>query len=648
MRTLKLFGKKRGVAGISMVLSLALVSNMLAPLPLMAYWVDQEYTVIVEEWVDDYEFNGTNWVWVGEHLETHEETYTIPVWVDEGGEDEEEGSDGSTTEPIDTASGNNYFTENRLYVPCPGLPLELDLKYQSIANGPAGILGQGWRHSCEWTLDVQTNDATLCTGAGNRFVFTQGTNGLYQPPRGSKWNLAASGGGHELSLPGGKTYRFGSAGRLATIQDAWGNWVECSYGTNGCLEAATHSNGRQLVFSNQWEAAAGEWRVASIGVLGGESLAFAYNADGQFTQVVEQVGANSHTSSYQYADGYLTNKVNGAGFEYAFGYETGVGGHLNGKGTHLAVDGYYEHDVAYTSTDMTDVTYHMRGLEQVYRYSRDERGLLAARHGPGETVGDAYQRGVRYAYDGDGMDKTEETLFDNGAGATWSRWMQYDDSHNMTNLSVAYGSTNPVPLLSLEYDSVWQLPLAIEDADDLRMEIAYVNGSPWIVKSFHSATNSYDTHLGYTTNGLLRALTNANGHVVAFGYDDMGNRVSIAPQAGPSITNTYNALGFATGAEMLSENGVPTGRATQYVRDAKGRVVQAVFADGLTNSYAYNALGYLMRAIDRAGRATDYAYAPTRRHSSVTKYLEQGGSNVTVRNGYDLDQQMNLLRIAEP
>ncbi len=79
--------------------------------------------------------------------------------------------DGSTTEPIDTANGNNYFTESRLFVPCPGVPLTVDLKYQSITSHPEGRLGEGWVHSYEWSLDIQSSEAVLYTGSGEKKIF---------------------------------------------------------------------------------------------------------------------------------------------------------------------------------------------------------------------------------------------------------------------------------------------------------------------------------------------------------------------------------------------------------------------------------------------------------------------------------------------
>ena len=622
MKTMKYFRRKKRVAEISLVLSVALVLNM--ALPGLVFAQDAGCGC-------------------GYPLEDGECPYCDP-----GGNPDRvervEGGKHATTDPIDTKTGSNYFTEERLSIPCPGISLKLDLKYQSVSSRPdEGLLGKGWLHDYEWSLDVQEDRAVLYTGDGQKYVFIESTGSTYLSPESNNWTLEENGTVYDAGMPGGTVYSFYSTGKLSAIHDAWGNQVNCSYGANDCLETVAHSNGRQLVFSNQWHAANSEWRVASIAVPDGASLTFTFNGDGQFTQVVEQVGSTTYTSRYQYANGVLTNKVNGAGFEYAYEYLAGTS-----RGTSLSVDGYYGHTVDYTAPDTSDVCYDLGGANQVYRYARNDDGTLGTKYGPAHTVAQTTALGTRYSYAENEVDTTEETLFDDATGATWSDWKLYDDAHNVTNQSVSYGTTTPVQQLSTEYDPLWQLPTAFVDAEGSRTETVYTNGSPLVKKAFHSATESFDTHYSYTTNGLVRAITNANEHVTAFGYDAMGNQISAAAELGTITTNTYDTQGFVQSAEKLSESGFSTGRITQYDNDAKGRLMQTTFADGLTSSNAFNALGYLEKSIDRAGRVTDYTYAPTKKLTSSTRYLSEGGSNTPVRIGYDLDEQVNVLRISEP
>ncbi len=629
------------VAGLT-TLGLALLLNIIQAIAEESVCWEQ---LVEVEGHDEYEWE----CWYDWDESSYEICDWVPYWV-EGDEEWQTVCTkiSSSTEPIDTATGNNYFTEPRLYVPCPGLPLQLNLKYQSKSSQSLGMLGKGWVHSYEWFADTQASQAVVYTGLGGRCSFEHNADGTYAASGANGWTFRTNANEYVLGLPAGVEYVFNTNGSLATIRDAWSNRVDCAYDGYGCLSAVMHSNGRSLVFSNEWDVALVDWRIASVSVSNGASLVFSYNGDGQFTQVVEQVGADSHVSTYAYQDGFLTNRVDGAGHNYAYGYGTNNVGGLTGKGTHLSVDGYYAHDVEYVDSYTTDVIYDTRGMDQIYRYSRNENGTLSARYGPAEYSWDVASRGIRYTYAPNGADIASTTLFDNSTAATWSEWMLYDGNHNVTNYAVAYGSTSPVQQCSIEYDPVYELPSAIELADGLRIEAVYTNASPLVVKEFYDGSNSFDTCFGYGADGLLRSITNANKHVMAFGYDAQGNMTEMALAIGPSITNGYDALGYLNRSELLAENGASSGRIFHADRDAKGRILQFAFPDNLTESYAYNAMGYLTNTVDRAGRATEYTYAPGRTLMSITRYLEEAGSNVPVRISADYDQQMNTLAITEP
>ena len=226
--------------------------------------------------------------------------------------------------------------------------------------------------------------------------------------------------------------------------------------------------------------------------------------------------------------------------------------------------------------------------------------------------------------------------------------MLYDHAHNLTNYAVSFCSANKVQQSSMTYDAACQLPSVIREPDGSRTEIEYTNGLVRVRKAFISETQHYDTHYTYTAMGQPETVANANSHITTFGYNASGNLISTTPPLGPVITNGYNALGYVETMEVLSESGASSGRITHYENDAQGRTVGIVYPDGLSESFAFNALGYCTNSTDRADRITDYTYAPTKMLTSVTRYLNQNGSNVPVRIGYNLDKQLNVLRISEP
>ena len=520
--------------------------------------------------------------------------------------------------------------------------------YQSISSQSEKRLGKGWCHNYEWSLDLTTYSTKIISYTGDGAIVTiakEGENYFY--PLNVSSVMTSTTNSFVQEQPDGTEYHYRANGLLDRIQDAWGNQVVCSYDSNNRLEAVTHSNGRQILYSNVLDSACGEWRVGSISVSDGPAWSFEYNSDGQFTQIVENVAGVCSTSAYQYADGFLTNKVNDAGHKYTFGYESD-NGTLTGKGTYLDVDGWYEHTVDYVTNNVTDVGYVVHGTNQIFRYARGDNNILHTLYGPAGSTQDVTQVGTRYKYASNWLDKTEETLFDETTGSTWSQWMLYDDKYNATNISVGYNTSTQTHQWSLEYESSWSFPTAIENAEGHRTEITYTNASPLVLKEFYSDTESYDTHFAYTTNGLLRFITNANSHVIECTYDNMGNLSTAFAELGPVVSNSSSTLGFVTRSEILSEDGSSTGRIIEYGRDAKGRVTAVTYADGLVSSNAYNALDYLTKHTDRAGNITDLTYAPTKRLTSFTQYLKDGGSNIPVRVAYNYDKQFNTLSITEP
>ena len=554
-------------------------------------------------------------------------------------------TEASTREPIDTSTGNNYFTERRLYVPCPGVPLELNLDYQSVGAGFEGVLGSGWSHTFEWSLDITSTNIAVYTGAGEKYVFDEQGDGSYAPCESKNWKLLNEPNGYLLKMSGGIEYHFDSIGFLEGINDGWGQGLDLFYDLNDRLEYVEHNNGNRIAFS--YIPYGNEWRLQSASVTGGPSLTFSYNAEGLFTQIVEQVDNESYVSTYDYCDGYLTNRVNEIEHEFDYGYEEDQNGTLTGRGTHLSVDdGVYEHSVTYVDSNTVDVVYQARGGEQCFRYEFDDIMRPSFVFGPGATVADACDRGVQYVHLE--FDAVEETRFDDDVDEYFSAYKQYDNFHNVTNLSVGYCTTERIPVVSTVYDANGQLPIKVINPEGERIETEYTNGKPVRIKAFYSDTESYDTTFGYDAEGLLQSTTNANNHFINYTYDDNGYLMTTAAELGPVVSNTCSSLGYIERSEILAQDGTSSGRVTLFDNDSKGRVERIDYADGSYETFEYNALDYLTNAVDRAGRATDYVYGPTRKLESVSRYLEQGGTNVAVTVAYDLDEQLNILSITEP
>ncbi len=483
-------------------------------------------------------------------------------------------------------------------------------------------------------------------GSGNTTRFWDyNTNGTYYASD-KNWKIVADGGNWVLHLPGGIQRVFNGDGRMIRYQDGWGKGITFTY-SGGLLQSATHDNGRGMNFYYSGN------HLSSVGAGLGLSLSFTYT-NGLLETVTRNVRIagvqQQHLRSYEYTDGILTKRTNPAGHEYTYGYEEDEGGTLTHKANASSVDAekWLEQSLVYRSETLTDFISHSRGLDLLERMAYSSKtGKLTDNFGPGIGETDAETRGIHYEYSGE--DQIEAKKFDDNVGETFSTFTEYAGRHNPVRTAVAYNTTNQTEIATTTWNQEFMLPASIADAEGNRSEMVYQNGSLKTLRQFYAVSNSYDTAYGYTANGLLSSETNANNHAVQYTYDSNGYPETVVPAAGPVVSTDYDLYGNLHTLEILPEGGgTGTGRITTFNFNALGWLDSRIDADGLGVTNQYNGLGYLTNTVDRAGRATDYTYAPTRKLTSVTQYLEQGGTNAPVRITYDYDQWFNTVTITEP
>ncbi|WP_372808806.1 DUF6531 domain-containing protein, partial [Pontiella sp.] len=514
----------------------------------------------------------------------------------------------------------------------------------------------------------------LFNGDGNRVTFNQKSDGIYYADD-DNWTIEKDGELFVLKQPGGMERVFNAQGRMTAIRDLWGNAITLSY-TDGKLQRAEHSNGQALVFTYVGD------RLDRVDVSADLYVKFGYNTDDQLDSATRYVNGEAFAFDYQYTENLLTKKTNPAGHEYNFTYETaidnnvfdewshgarfvtadGSGGgatlgyhptvgepRLTHRGTGLDINGHWVPEtVEYVNDTTRRMTFPARGQNAVYEHHYSSKTQMREyKYGPGVDLTDARTRGFHYQYNGEDM--TEEKQFDTALGETFSTYMAYDDRHNVTNLSIAYNGADPQPVMSAGYNEELNLPVWVEDADGHRAETVYTNGHVAVIKEFYTETQSHDTHFTYYADGQLQQIRNANEHTVGFTYDANGYPDTVTPLVGPQLKTIYDAYGNPDTAEVLAESGQSTGRTVDFDYTAQGWLERTTFADGRGITNDYNAMGYVTNRIDRAGRHTDYTYAPTRKLTSVTRYLENtDGSQTPHRIAFDYDEQFNTVSITEP
>ena len=535
--------------------------------------------------------------------------------------------DACTTEPINTISGNNYFHENDLVVPCPGLSLEFVRSYNSVQNRE-GAFGKGWSHTYEYSLTVITNPfaqptnewMVLLTSEGREFKFPK-QGATFGPCAENNLKLEPADGGYKVTFPAGVVYTFNTNGILENIKDAWNNQLTLSY-TGSNLTQVAHGNGQSLTFTYN-----GNGRLTNVWAATNMMVDFGYNGQGQMTTATRCVSGQSFQTAYEYNnDSAVIRRTNSRGDAAEYGYTTNLFG-VSLKGNNLNVGGYYTHTLVYDSTNKTTVTYTRGNTNQVLEYHYAPETLrLSAVDGPGDKQ-------ISYQY-GNNVNITSETV--SGSSELLTAWRQYDTNRNLTQSAIGYNAT-PANSWSYSWHETYQLPTLITDPEGNKVGFEYQNGAISRIKAYYAGTDSYDTVFTHATNGLLTEVETPNGATISYTYDAYGHPASMTPSAGPALTFQYSPLG------NLERVTWPDSRHIDYESDAQGWVKTITYPDSSTETFAYDGIGNLTNYVDQAGRTNRMTYLPTRKLSSVSRVLDGQTVGITC----DYDQQMNTLKIRD-
>jgi len=558
-----------------------------------------------------------------------------------------ESTDTEVGDPINTITGNVSHDTLDFMLSCPGLPLVFSRGYQSQSDY-AGPLGSRWTHSLNWLLAPTTTVTgagltnywqILQTGAGRLYSFQSTNNTVWTRPPEKNWELQTNSGGYRLTLPRGIWHQFDTNGVLTSMNDLWGNALTLTYSNaypNHLLTNLTHSIGQSMVFaynSSNW--------LSQIDTSSSDfSLAFSYDNDGNLTSATRccsEAGTNVTTYAYD-ASGNLTQRVNAVGDTFNWWYDA------EDRATNSVVGtNYYQ-----VSVDFSELEDELRSticcmacgspvreMSRVYPHEPQYREVAAVTN---ESAGV-----VRHnTFDGNG-NLTNQTLSEGASQLIVKR--TFDAYHQVTSEGIGFNAA-PSDLWAYTWDAGYRgLVTKITDPEDHEIEYVYTNALTAEVRL--GASSPHVTEFFYTTNGLLAAVTNANGHGVSYEYDSSGFMTKLAREEGVTVNFSNTVFGHLKSIHVLSDeqdtNDPPAyiARLTTFDTDELGRVRAVTYADDLGESFSYDAVGNMTQYVDRAGRTNVFEYLPASHCSAV--YRELDGQTIT--NSCHYDTAFNLLEL---
>lgn len=569
---------------------------------------------------------------------------------------------GTSSDPVNTATGNYTFQHTDIAIPGRGIPFVFLRTYNS-QDTYFGPLGFGWTHSYNLTLREESPFlVAIKWGDGHEdFYIDEEGDGTFAGLFGSFDTLSRSGGGYILTKKDQSKYHFDPAGRLLGIEDRNGNRISLEYDfRSGKLTTITDTVGR--TFSLSYD---NRGRLVKITDPIGRTIEYGYDMQGRLVTVKDARGGvtkyvyNQHNLLIEITDPRGSKLVkneydlqrrviaqtNARGFKTTFTYgkpgiwDTTITDPLGNKTIHTHDDRFrliketdplgkaitYEYDEKNNRTKITDKN------GNVTRFRYDERGNLIGIIDPlGNSTVFAYDtnnnllsaqnpRGniTRFTYDAKGnlvaitdpagnvtrfaYDAFGQLISKTDARGNTTTYT-YDSSGNLTRITDALGNST-----NLSYDGIGRL-VSITDANGHTVSAIYDLLSR-VVKITDPLNNQ--TQFEYDEVGNLLKIIDANGNVTTYAYDGTNNLVSVTDAIGNVTKYTYdgnnNRVTF-TDAK---------GNTTSYAYDALNRLIRITDPLSLVTSYTYDAVGNVIAITDAKGQTTRFTYDALNRLTAI-------------------------------
>ncbi|MEO0582462.1 MAG: RHS repeat-associated core domain-containing protein [Bacteroidota bacterium] len=549
---------------------------------------------------------------------------------------------------INSFTGNLFFQRIDLFLPGPGMPIDLNFSYNSYRDTLDWGYGAGWTFSYHYRYYPDTagsQDLIVERPDGRRDLYTFNGSG-FDSPAGifDTWTETAP-GEYVLESKFGMEMYFEdpSHQRITRMREPNGNELIFTY-TGEALSQISHSSGRSVNLN--WQNGR-LFQIVDANVTPQRQWLFIYEQDSLLRFAV-----NPEFKAIEYvynSNGLITNMID-----------------RNGDPTYIVYDGSdrvkrikscdAELSVTYAASQgKTFVVERGSAGEHITRYSFDAEGNVLEKQGNCcgfntnygydselnvNTLVDGNGNQTNYGYDSEG---NVLALVD-PLGA--SRSFAYEPTfNNLTQLTDKNGNST-----SFTYDGQGNLtqinrPLGISE------QYAY-NGNGQV--SGYTDGNSQTTSFGYNATGDLTQITYPIGNE-SFTYDGAGNLTGMTNPNGFNMTMEYDVL------DRLTRIVDPLGHDQFFTYDAEDNLTKVVDENGYGTEYIYDGLDRLIGVDDSAG-ITVYEYDGVGNLTQMTdanghiSTFSYNGDNLLVEESdpegntvqYTYDSNRNLIQKIDP
>ncbi len=378
---------------------------------------------------------------------------------------------------------------------------------------------------------------------------------------------------YRLTTKEGMAYDIDQRQGIRKVTDLDGNSL--TYSRDGVV----HSSGVGVQFIRD---SAG--RIITIRLPDGNFIDYTYDAKGDLSAVVDQVGG---VTRFGYLQGrfphYLQDIIDPRGVRASRNEYDDNGrliAHVDAEGRRIE----YTIDLQ----GRTQIIKDRLGNSTTYAFDDNGRVLQEI-----NALGEVTKR----TYDQYG----NETSRENGEGEVW-RW-EYDARGNKVK------ETNPLgQVTTWRYDDRGQVLTQTDAAGTVTANNVY-NSRTGQLTSMTDALG-LRTDFTYSTSGNLTEMRQPLGVTTAYVYDSRGNKLRETNALGVAVEYTYDSAGrvLTEARRYTDEAGLERTLVTQHTYDAKGRRIATVDPMGNITRVEYNAIDKESAQIDVLGRRTELYY----------------------------------------
>ncbi|MBI2354624.1 MAG: RHS repeat protein [Deltaproteobacteria bacterium] len=473
--------------------------------------------------------------------------------------------------------------------------------------------------------DAANHLTSVTDPAGNSYSFSVVDNTLASviQPDGGQWRYSYDSNAYMLTKadPVGNvtSYAYDDRRRVVSSTDPEGRTRNIAYPqTSDTVKSTTFTEKDGGVWSYSYDTQKG-YLLSKTDPQGGVT-SYAYDAAGNRTSTTNPDGTTT-TSTYD-AAGNMTSTTDALGqttsYSYnAFGQVTGItdahGGTTaytyDAKGNMTSVSDPAGVTTTYAFDAKGNVANVTNAAGQATSFTYDAKGNLAAVTDPiGATTSYAYDaagnvisitdsKGAVTQFVYDARNRLIKTIDPQGNITSYT----YDANGNKLSETDANGNTT-----TFEYNSRNQL---IKTIDALGSATTYAYGG----SACPSCGSGADK---------LTAITDANGNITSYLYDQLGRSVKEADPLGNSIAYAYdarnnpvsktdangNTINYSYDANgRLLKKSYPDSTEETFTYDAKGNLLTATNKN-ISYTFAYDAAGRMLSAADSTGKVISYEY----------------------------------------